>query len=418
MSNIKPVKIWKLDLDQADDLPASDSFLFPEVGGKRKTYLCGHSLGLQPKSAKASVENELKIWHELAVEGHFKAPSPWVHYLDPLHDMMSGLVGALKSEIVIMNSLTANIHFLLAGFYKPNGMQTKILMDSPAFPSDIYALRSHLKVRGASEGDLIFWQPNAQTGFFEIDDFEQLIRDHQQEISLIFIAGLHYLNGQLFDIAKLTKLAHQYDILIGFDLAHAAGNVILNVHDWQVDFACWCTYKYLNGGPGSLGACFIHKKHHHLSDFFQGWWGNSLENRFDMKPDFTPASGALAWQLSNPPIIALAPLKASLEIYHQYGMQKLRAKSKLLTAYLEAILLELESAKFEIKTPKDPEARGAMLCLHCKDEGKDIFELIEQHSIVVDYRKPNTIRVAPNPLYNSFNDCYLFTQALKITIKA
>jgi kynureninase len=291
-------------------------------------------------------------------------------------------------------------------------------MESPAFPSDIYALRSHLKVRGAAESDLIFWQPSAETGFFEISDFEQLIQDHHPEISLIFIAGLHYLNGQLFDIAQLTKLAHQYDIIIGFDLAHAAGNVALNLHDWQVDFACWCTYKYLNGGPGSLGACFIHQNHHYRSDFFQGWWGNSLENRFDMSPDFAPAAGALAWQLSNPSILALAPLKASLEIYDQYGMQKLRAKSKLLTAYLETQLLELETPKFHITTPKDQEARGAMLCLHFKDDSRNIFQIIEQNSIIVDYRKPDTIRVAPNPLYNSYEDCFLFVEGLKKALEA
>lgn len=414
MSNIIPKKTWNFDLDRTDtELPDRSAFFFPSINGETKIYLCGHSLGLQPRNASIYLNEVLDQWKNLAVDGHFAGDRPWINYLEELHQQMARLVNAEKDEVVIMNSLTVNIHILLSGFYKPEGKRCKILLDFPAFPSDIYAIRSHLEVRGFSDEDMLFWEPNPDTGFFENADLEDLLIKYQDEIDLIFISGVHYLNGQYLDIENIAKLSRKFSIKLGLDLAHAVGNVELFLHDWEIDFACWCTYKYLNGGPGSLGAAFIHRKHHDHHQHFLGWWGNSIDNRFEMKPDFTPSIGASSWQLSNPPLISLPPLRASLDIYSVYGMSKIRAKSKLISSFLYQELLSIKESYFTLITPEDVDRRGAMICLRFAQDGRAVFQYLSEHNVVVDYRQPDTIRVAANPLYNNFQDVYRFVKVLE-----
>lgn len=417
MSNIRPLKIWKLDLDEGEELPIKESFFLPRCDEGSVTYLCGHSLGLQPVKSRIYLEEQMNNWQVMAVEGHFKGNTPWIQYTDSINEMMGSIVGAKEGEVVVMNSLTTNIHLLLAGFYKPRGRRTKIIVERPSFSSDIYAIRSHLEVRGYGSDHIIFWEARADSGLFELSDLQQLLEKYSADTALVFIPGLHYLNGQLLEIANMTELVHSFDIPIGFDLAHAAGNVELYLHDWGVDFACWCTYKYLNGGPGSIGGCFIHEKHHQMHHHFQGWWGNSMHNRFEMKPDFTPARGTEGWILSNPPILSLPSLKASLELFNQFGMQRLRSKSQLLTGYLEHSLQEISDDSFQILTPSDAERRGAMLCLQFTGKGEEVFAAISRNHLTVDYRRPDIIRVAPHPLYNSYADCFRFTQVLKEILK-
>lgn len=417
MSNIRPLKKWNFNLDEADvELPDRSAFYFPNQEGNDKTYLCGHSLGLQPATSATYVEQVMDQWKTLAVDGHFRGESPWIEYLDKMHDMMAHLVNAKANEVVIMNSLTVNIHMLLSGFFRPNSKRRKIVIDFPTFPSDVYAVRSHLEVRGYSEEDIIPWSPDPSDGIFKVSDLEDIIDRHKDEIDLVFLSGLHYLNGQFFNIASISRAVHQYPIKLGLDLAHAVGNVELFLHDWDVDFAVWCTYKYLNGGPGSLGACFIHEKHHENDLHFQGWWGNSMTNRFEMLSHFTPDKGALSWQLSNPTILSLAPLRASLELYEKFGMQKLRAKSKMLSTYLYDELNSIPDRTFRITTPENVNERGAMLCLKFEELGREIFQQLSNRQIVVDFRRPDTIRVAPHPLYNNFSDCYHFVSTLEVAM--
>ncbi len=414
MSNILPHKKWKVDLDKDDELPLKEYFHIPRSDKGPKIYLCGHSLGLQPVKARDYLEEQLINWQNLGVEGHFRGETPWIHYPDQISRLMGKLVGARDHEVVVMNSLTVNIHLLLAGFYQPQGRRTKVIVESPSFPSDIQAVRSHLAVRGYGREHLIFWDLNPDTGYFEISDLKQLLEDQWAETALMFVSGLHYLNGQLSDIAGITRMAHDYGLVVGFDLAHAAGNVVLELHGWEVDFACWCTYKYLNGGPGSPGAIFIHERHHQEHHHFQGWWGHRLEDRFKMHPEFHPSRGAEAWQLSNPPILSLPSLKASLEIFDQIGMHRLQHKSRLLTGYLRDILEDLAGKDFRIITPSTPETGGAMLSLQFfHTDVQAILQELSTRGLVIDYREPNIIRVAPHPLYNSFDDCYHFAAGLR-----
>lgn len=415
MSNIRPLKTFEFDPDKSDgDLPARSAFYFPGKEQISKTYLCGHSLGLQPVKAATLLDSVMRDWRMLAVDGHFTAEVPWIDYLEDMHGKMSRIVGAREDEIVIMNSLTANIHMLLSGFYRPDKIRRKILIDFPTFPSDVYAVRSHLAVRGFSPEDIILWRCRPEDGFFYTEDLEQLLEEHQDELALVFISGLHYLNGQYFDLERIAGLVHQYPVKLGLDLAHAAGNVPMDLHTWGIDFACWCTYKYLNGGPGSLGACFIHQRHHGDHHHFQGWWGNDIANRFEMEAHFTPASGAASWQLSNPPILSLPSLRASLDLYQEHGMEKIRNKSRVLSAFLFDALSETREKKhFEILTPEDPERRGAMICLRFPKAGKEVFTCLQKNNVIVDYRRPDTIRVSAHPLYNNFEDLYHFVEVLK-----
>ncbi|NND35077.1 MAG: kynureninase [Saprospiraceae bacterium] len=414
MSNILPTQRIEFDLDRNQTLPVSDQFYFPKDSLGDKTYLCGHSLGLINKNAEPYLRKQLNNWKNLAVEGHFKGDSPWIEYLAAMDTQMARIVGAKENEVGIMNSLTANIHFLFSGFYRPAGNKYKVIMEATAFSSDHYAVASHLEVRGVKPKEgIIFWHPNEATGLYEVADLRQLVSKHADELALIFVGGINYLNGQFLDISAITELAHQHDILAGFDLAHAAGNVLLDLHSWNVDFACWCTYKYLNGGPGSPGGIFIHQRHHGRQIYFKGWWGNSMENRFEMLNHFTPEKGVAGWQVSNPTILALPPLKASLEIFDQFGMNQLRNKSILLTSYLVEGLNNLNRENFVINTPVQAEMHGAMICLKLKSKSQDIFDKISTEGIITDFRSPDTIRLAPHPLYNSFEDCFRFLAAFE-----
>ncbi|MDH3651935.1 MAG: kynureninase [Saprospiraceae bacterium] len=383
-----------------------DRFRLP-VGLKApvQTYLCGHSLGLMPKSARLEVETLLNNWMNLGVRGHFHGPAPWIEYANELERSLATIVGARSEEIAIMNSLTVNIHLLLATFYRPKGKRTKIVMESPCFPSDRYAVTSHLRHRGINpDSNLLLWHPDAK-GIFDLNQLESILMKYADSISLLFLGGLNYYNGQMLDLNDIANLAERFGIAVGIDLAHAAGNVQLDLHQWGIDFGVLCTYKYLNGGAGSIGAAFIHEKHHQPKQIrLEGWWGNHRSNRFDMLPDFTPAPGAQAWKLSNPPVVALAPLKASLSIFAEVGIDRISQRSSYLTAYLEERLLRLAPGFFDILTPAREVDRGAMLSLHFKLDSADIYEFLSGQDVVADWRRPDVIRMAPCPLYNSIDD--------------
>ena len=413
MSKELPKHKIEIDLDALDDLPVQEQFHLPTDASGAKIYLCGHSLGLASRKTEAYLLSQLLNWKNLGVSGHFEGDSPWISYSEDLEMDMARIVGANKDEVVIMNSLTANIHFLFSGFYRPTTERYKVIVEADAFSSDHYAITSHLEVRGINPQEaILLWHPNKSTGYLEIKDLLKLIKQHPQEIAMIFVSGVQYLNGQFLDIESIVALAHQYDIIAGFDLAHAAGNVPLDLHGWKVDFACWCTYKYLNGGPGNLGGVFIHNMHDHRHIHFKGWWGNAIENRFDMLRNFTPSKGAAGWQVSNPPVLALPALKASLETFNQFGMEKIRRKSILLTGYLADEIENVGSTQCVISSPRSSHRRGAMLCLRLNGDSKKVFQSISDQRIIVDFRRPDTIRVAPHPLYNTFGDCHKFVVAL------
>jgi len=409
MSNTLPKREIVFDLDKGDTLPPKGAFILPSQGSGQ-TYFCGHSLGPICATSQVYLEHEIQRWAKLGVAGYFGGEDAWLHYLDPLHLMMSRIVGAQQNEVVIMNSLTTNIHLMLAGFYRPMGSKNKIVMERPAFGSDVYAVTSHAKVRGV-EHAIIDWEVNGDTGLFELADFEDLLNKHHQDISLIFLGGLNYLSGELLDIKGLTEVAHSYDIRIGFDLAHAVGNVDLHLHDWGVDFAVWCTYKYLCGGPGSVGACFIHERLSSEETHFKGWWGNRIDNRFEMSPEFKPSDHAAGWQLSNPPLLALPYLKASLETFDHIGFSKISAKSQLLSTFVMELLKDWTEG--EIVTPTSPERHGAMISIKCGTKSNLLHQALQDAGFVVDYRSPDIIRLSTHGLYNTFDDCYRFASTLK-----
>jgi kynureninase len=406
-----------LDEDYARHLDATDplahfrdQFLIPPgPDGKPSIYLCGHSLGLQPKATRDFVLQELDDWAALGVEGHFRGRSPWYSYHELYRESGARLVGAEPGEVVFMNSLTVNLHLMLATFYQPTRERFRILTDEPAFPSDLYALQSHLRHRGQDPADalLLASQP---------EDIDDVLAARGGEIAVVLVNGVNFLTGRHFGIARITAAAHKHGCVAGFDLAHAAGNVVLKLHDWNVDFAVWCSYKYLNGGPGAVGGCFVHEKHGKHLDLprLAGWWGNDPATRFRMhlEPHFVPRVGADGWQLSNPSILALAPLRASLQLFDAATMTALRVKSERLTGYLESLLDRLPPGRFEVITPRQPESRGSMLSIVVHDRPRELVKELEARGIVCDFREPNVVRVAPVPLYNSFHDAWLLGQAL------
>ncbi len=414
MSNIRPGRRFSIHIEKGDSLlPLREAFIVPRNDeGEVYTYLCGHSLGLQPVNAKEEVAAILRQWGDKGVKGHFEGDS-WIHYQDEIDEWMSKLVGAKLSEVCVMNTLTINLHLMLTSFYNPAPGRTKILIEEKAFPSDQYAIKSQLRLNGHNDDSIVIWPINAETGFYEWDDFKTIMTQQGNQIALILLGGVQYFNGQRFSLSKITTLAHQYGTIVGFDLAHAVGNVPLQLHSWEVDFAVWCTYKYLNGGPGSSGACFIHEKHHGRAlNRLEGWWGNDTSNRFEMLDDFTPAGGARSWMLSNPSILALAPLKTSLKIFDQIGMSKLSQKAEWLSSYLYDRLENLDTDKFRILTPSDYSHRGTMLSIQFAHQGRKIFKALTNANIVVDWRNPDVIRVAPVPLYNDYEECYRFAKIL------
>jgi kynureninase len=404
-------------LDAEDPLRRfRDAFHIPGCpDGSPLVYFCGHSLGLQPKAVRELIGRELDDWAKLGVEGHFKGTHPWYAYHEQFREAGARLVGAKRGEVVMMNSLTVNLHLMMETFYRPSGQRNRILIDDPPFPSDLYAVQTQIQVRGFDDGVLEV-RPRPGERAIREGDIEAALEEHGHTIALVLLNGVNFFTGQWFDMPRLTEAAHRRGLTIGFDLAHAAGNVPLQLHDWDVDFAVWCNYKYLNSGPGAVGGCFVHEKHGQNTNLprFGGWWGNDPSTRFEMhtQRQFIPQPGADGWQVSNPPILAMAPLRAALDLFDDAGMTALRAKSKLLTGYLEYLLDLLAPGRFEIITPRDPERRGCALSLLVLDHPRERFAALQQRGIVCDFRPPNVIRVAPVPLYNTFEEVWRFVQAL------
>lgn len=412
---------YALEADQQDPLQNfREEFYIPPMHGKESIYFTGNSLGLQPKNVRQAVLDELEDWANLGVEGHEHARNPWISYHEIFPEKLSPIVGGLPEEIVVMNQLTTNIHILLASFYRPRGKRKKIIFESKAFPSDEYALVSQIKLAGLQpEETLIELLPRKGEHTLRHEDILQAIQDCGEELALVFMGGVNYYSGQVFDMKAITEAAHRVGAYCGFDLAHGAGNIKLELHDWEVDFACWCTYKYLNSGPGSVGGAFIHQRHVTNPDIprLAGWWGTNKTTRFKMEKQFDPIPTAEGWQLSNAPILSMAAHKAALEIFEQAGFEQILEKGKRLSAYLFFILNEINGAHggnaFEIITPQTENEHGCQASLLMKENGKKVFETLEKNSVIVDWRKPNVIRLAPVPLYNSFEDVYSFGKILK-----
>lgn len=413
-----------IQLDRKDKLKSfRKKFIFPQHKRKPVIYFTGNSLGLQPISTKKYIQQELNDWAKYGVEGHFKAQRPWFSYHENLTSKMATIVGALPQEVIMMNQLTSNLHFLMTSFYPPQNKKTKILMEYPAFPSDIYAIQSQIKIHGGNpEKDLIFVSAENNDFLINEEQILQAIHQHHKDLALVLLGGVNYLSGQVFDIEKITKTAHQYNIICGWDLAHAAGNIKLKLHEWEVDFAVWCTYKYLNSGPGSVGGAFIHQKHLNNTDLpiMAGWWGTDKKERFKMKPIFEPMLTAERWQVSNAPVLSMAACLASLDIFEKAKMKNLIKKSQLLTNFLEEILISINQIHqqeiFKILTP--PQKRGAQLSIVCNLKNpKKFFDALVQYGIYADWREPNVIRMAPVPLYNSFEDIYLAGKKINALLK-
>jgi kynureninase len=413
---------FAIAMDERDPLKDfRERFLIPKTAsGSDCLYLCGHSLGLQPKTAAAYVEQELRSWAELGVEGHFHAKNPWMPYHRLLTEQTAELVGAKAGEVVVMNSLTVNLHLMMVSFYRPTRARHKIVIERGAFPSDQYAVKSQIHFHGFDPAtSLVELSPREGESCLREEDIEELIESQAHEIALIMLGGVNYGTGQAFDIEEITRAGHKAGCVVGCDLAHAAGNLPLKLHDWGPDFAVWCSYKYLNGGPGCIAGCFVHERHGQAWDLprFTGWWGHNEATRFEMPPNFQPMPGAEGWQLSNPPIVSLAALRASMEIFHEAGMERLRAKSVLLTGYLEFLLNRVGSHGLSIATPSAPERRGAQLSIRIPRNGRSLCEKLAAEGVITDWREPDIFRVAPIPLYNSFRDVFQFAQQFTSAIR-
>lgn len=383
---------------------------------KELIYMCGNSLGCQPKAVSNYLEQELQDWANLGVEGHFDAQNPWMPYHEQLSEPMAAIVGAKPSEVVIMNTLTTNLHLMMVSFYNPTPQRHKIIIESDAFPSDKYAVESQIRQRGFDpESSLLLWQPREGEELCRYEDLEALVQEHSDSIALLLIGNTNYYSGQFYPIKKITELGHNHGSKVGFDLAHGVGNIMPNLHENGPDFAVWCTYKYLNSGPGSLGGCFVHERHHTDKNIqrFTGWWGQNKDTRFNMRKGFDPIPTAEGWQLSNPPILSMAAVKASLDIFAAAGMKNIRAKSEKLTGYLEYLVNDLNNAHISIITPSDPTQRGCQLSIQVKNADKKLHTKLTEAGVISDWREPDVIRVAPAPLYNSFEDVYEMVERLK-----
>ena len=418
-SDYRPDEAFAREMDAADPLRGfRERFCIPRrPDGGDVVYLAGNSLGLQPRTARDLVLAELDEWALRAVDAHFEAERPWLAYHENLREPGARLVGALPHEVVFMNGLTVNLHLMMVSFYRPTPERFKIVMEDAAFPSDTYAVKTQLAYHGIDPAEgLIVVKPRDGEHAIRTEDIEALLEREGGRIAVLMMGGVNYYTGQAFDMARITAAAHRHGCIVGFDLAHAAGNVVLNLHEWGVDFAVWCTYKYLNGGPGAVAGCFVHERHLRDASLprFGGWWGNDPKTRFRMhlEPQFKPVAGADAWQLSNPPILAMAPVLASLRLFDEAGMTALRAKSERLTGYLQYLLDRLGTDRFEVITPPDPSARGCQLSILVHDRARERFRALQAAGVVCDYREPNVIRVAPVPLYNTHLDVYRFAETL------
>jgi len=407
-------------LDAADPLSALRAeFHLPRHGDGEQAYFCGNSLGLQPKGARDVVEEVLRKWADEAVEGHFREPAPWMPYHELVRDGLARVVGAEPTEVVAMNSLTANLHLMLASFYRPTRERPAILMEAGAFPSDRYALESQVRFHGFDPAtDLVEVEPDGADGLFSMAAIADAIARHGHRLATIVWPGVQYRTGQAFDLAEIVRLGHAAGAIVGFDLAHAVGNLPLRLHDCGADFAVWCHYKYMNAGPGAVAGCFVHARHARSDrPRLAGWWGHDQSSRFRMGPRFVPTPGADGWQLSNPPILGLAPLRASLALFERAGgMDALRGRSLRLTGYLEALIRERLADTLQVVTPADPAQRGAQLSLRVsggRERGRALFEWLERHGIVGDWREPDVIRISPAPLYNSHADILRFVRGVE-----
>jgi kynureninase len=405
-------------MDNTDPLRSfRNRFHFPEAKNDVvPIYFTGNSLGLMPKSAREYVDQELEDWARLGVEAHIKAKHPWLPYHEFLTEQMAAIIGAKPIETVVMNSLTVNLHLLMVSFYLPTSERHKIVIEKGAFPSDQYAVESQIKFHGHDPRvSLIELTPREGEATLRTEDIIETIENEGESIALILLGGVNYYTGQAFVMKSIAAAGHKAGAVVGFDLAHAAGNLKLEMHNWDVDFAAWCTYKYLNGGPGAVGGAFVHERHAKSFDLprFAGWWGHDKETRFLMGPEFKPLAGAEGWQISNPPILQMAALRASLEIFEEAGMDALVEKSRKLTGYLETLIDKIADERIEIITPREPLARGCQLSIRVKNADKSLHERIVEHGVYADWREPDVIRVAPVPLYNSFADVHRFAEILK-----
>ncbi len=407
-------------LDAQDELKHyRNEFIFPQHHGKNVIYFTGNSLGLQPKRTQKYVNDVMNDWANLAVEGHFFAEKPWWDYHERFAEPLSKIVGALPSEVTVMNTLTINLHLLMVSFYRPTEKRFKIICEEKAFPSDQYMFQSQVRHHGFDPAEAII-EIKRREGEHNIrlEDILSKIAETGDELALVLFGGVNYYTGQVFDMKAITNAGHQVGAYVGFDLAHAAGNIKLELHDWNVDFAAWCSYKYMNSGPGNASGCFVHQKHHHSNlPRLAGWWGHNKERRFKMEPEFDPVHGADGWQVSNLPILSLAPYLASVEQFAEVGMDKLIAKRNQLTAYLEFILHEIDAeipgTEFEIITPQKPEERACQLSVFLHGQGRNLFDYLMANGVITDWREPNVIRLAPAPFYCSYEDMFEFGQILK-----
>jgi kynureninase len=385
-----------------------DRFHIPRApDGAECVYLGTQSLGLQPKSVRAYIEQELKDWELLGVGGHFHARHPWVEYNKLLTEQTARLVGAQPLEVVTMNSLTVNLHLMMVSFYRPTTRRHRVAIEESAFPSDQYAVKSQIRFHGFDPAKSLV----TVAGEDELDD---LLNREGESVALVLMGGVNYSSGRAFDLARVTRAGHAKGCIVGFDLAHAAGNLVLKLHEWDADFAVWCTYKYLSGGPGNVGGCFVNERYAHDDSIprFAGWWGHELETRFRMGPDFQATPGAEGWQVSNPPVVALAALRASMDLFDEAGMERLRARSVELTGHLEKSLDGHADGRFAIVTPRDPERRGAQLSIRVTGSVRAVWERLAAAGVVCDWREPDILRVAPAPLYNTFDDVDQFVDCL------
>lgn len=406
--------------DQQDSLRSfRDKFYIPQHNGEDVVYLTGNSLGLQPKNAETYISQELEDWKNLGVEGHFHAKRPWMPYHEFFSQSLSKLVGAKPEEVVAMGTLTNNLHLLMVSFYRPSGKRNKILCEAKAFPSDQYALASQARFHGLNPKDVVVeLAPRAGEHTLRKEDILKKIDELGDELAMLMIGGVNYYTGQVHDMQTITAAAKKVGAFVGWDLAHGIGNIELKLHQWGVDFAAWCSYKYLNSGPGSVGGIFVHERHHGKADIprFEGWWGHEKESRFKMPDTFVPMPTAEAWQLSNAPVFAMAPHRASLDIFDETTFAQRRMKAMKLSGFLEFVLDEIakkNNANFEIITPRDWEERGSQLSVFLHGQGRELFDKLMAAGVIADWREPNVIRMAPVPLYNSFEDVFRFGQKLE-----
>ena len=418
--------IFKNTLEFAKQLDASDvlnrykyEFIFPKVNNNDVIYFTGNSLGLQPKRTKKYVDDVMNDWANLAVEGHFYAEKPWWDYHERFAEPLSKIVGAKPSEVGVMNTLTVNLHLLFVSFYKPTPQRFKIICEEKAFPSDQYLLETQVKFHGYNPKEAIIEvKRRPEEANIRLEDILETIDRVGEELALVFIGGVNYYTGQVFDMQRITEKVHSVGAIAGFDLAHAAGNISLHLHNWNVDFAAWCSYKYMNSGPGNASGFFVHEKHHSDKNLnrLAGWWGHNKERRFLMEPEFVPIESANGWQVSNLPILSLAPYLASVEMFAEVGMEKLVEKRDKITAYLAFVLKEIANetnGNFEIITPENPIERACQLSVFLHGNGKELFHYLMKNGVIVDWREPNVIRFAPVPFYTSYEDIYNFGQILK-----